>query len=171
STRTGSAGTGSCSRRRRLGGSRPRSSGRRSTSTRRSSLPRASSMGRQPRPWSGCSWADGGVAPATVLTLLPGPAGVSARLPWETAQATTPDPVGPDALHAICYRAAVAGADVYRFLRIALRRERGILRVGNRFVADGRYREVAFVAVGHAANSMALAALDVFGERLTQGYL
>jgi hypothetical protein len=96
---------------------------------------------------------------------------VSARLPWETAPATAPDPVGPDALHAICYRAAVAGADAYRFLRIALRRERGVLRVGNRFVADGRYREVAFVAVGHAANSMALAALGVFGDRLTQGYL
>lgn len=96
---------------------------------------------------------------------------MSGRLPWDPFPSKDPDPRGPDAIHAICYRAAVAGADAYRFLRIALRREGGVLRVGNRFVSDGRYREVAFLAVGHAANAMALAALDVFGDRLTQGFL
>jgi hypothetical protein len=96
---------------------------------------------------------------------------VSGRLPWDPFPSKEPDPRGPDAIHAICYRGAVAGADAYRFLRIALRRDGGVLRVGNRFVPDGRYREVAFLAVGHASGSMSLAVLDAFGDRLTQGFV
>ncbi len=46
-----------------------------------------------------------------------------------------------------------------------------MLRIGNRFVSDRRYRQVAFVALGNAANSMALGALHAIGNRLTQGYL
>lgn len=93
------------------------------------------------------------------------------RFPWDPFPPGTPDPKGPDPLQALLYRSAVSGADAYRSVRFALRREGGVLRIGNRFVADGRYREVAFVAAGHAANSMALAALSVLDERVTQGFL
>jgi CBS domain-containing protein len=74
-------------------------------------------------------------------------------------------------MQSLVYRAAVTAADAYRSVRLAVRRENGTLRLGNRFVADGRYREVAFLAFGHAANSMALAALHAIGDRLTQGFL
>ncbi|MGP8078151.1 MAG: DUF4147 domain-containing protein [Thermoplasmata archaeon] len=93
------------------------------------------------------------------------------RLPWDPFPPGTPDPKGPDPLQALVYRSAVTGADAYRSVRFALRREHGVLRVGNRFVADGRYREVAFVAAGHASNSMALATLAVLDDRVTQGFL
>ncbi|MGB6500574.1 MAG: DUF4147 domain-containing protein, partial [Thermoplasmata archaeon] len=93
------------------------------------------------------------------------------RFPWDPFPPGTPDPKGPDPLQALLFRSAVTGADAYRSVRMALRRENGVLRIGNRFVPDGRYREVAFVAAGHAANSMALGALAVLDERITQGYL
>ena len=93
------------------------------------------------------------------------------QFPWDPFPPGEPDPKGPDPVHAIAYRAAVTAADAYHAVRLALRRESGILRVGNRFVADGRYREVAFLALGNAANSMALAALHSIGNRLTQGFL
>ncbi len=93
------------------------------------------------------------------------------QFPWDPFPPGEPDPKGPDPVHVTAYRAAVTGADAYRSVRLALRRDSGVLRIGNRFVPDGRFREVAFVALGHAANSMALAALHVFGDRLTQGYL
>ncbi len=93
------------------------------------------------------------------------------RFPWDPFPPAEPEAKGPDPLHVALYRGAVAGADAYRSVRLAVRRDGGVLRVGNRFVPEGRYREVAFLAVGHAANSMALGALDALGERLTQGYL
>ncbi|HTP54417.1 MAG TPA: DUF4147 domain-containing protein [Thermoplasmata archaeon] len=93
------------------------------------------------------------------------------RFPWDPFPPGTPDPKGPDPLHALVYRTAVSGSDAYRSVRFALKRENGVLRIGNRFVADARYREVAFVAAGHAANSMALATLAVLDDRVTQGYL
>ncbi len=93
------------------------------------------------------------------------------RFPWDPFPPGEPEPKGPDPVHAALYRAAVAGADAYRAVRAAVRRERGVLRVGNRFVPDGRYRQVGFVALGHAAASMALAALDALGDRLTQGFV
>jgi hypothetical protein len=96
---------------------------------------------------------------------------VGARLPWEPLPATDPEPKGSDPLPALVYRGAVRGADAYRGVRLALRRDQGVLRVGNRFVADGRYREVAFVAAGRCANSMALAVLGVLGDRVTQGFV
>lgn len=96
---------------------------------------------------------------------------VMGRLPWDPFPPGTPDPKGPDPLQALLYRSAVTGADAYRSVRLALRRENDVLRIGNRFVADGRYREVAFVAAGHAANSMAIATLAVLDERVTQGFL
>lgn len=92
--------------------------------------------------------------------------------PWDPFPPSgEPDPKGPDPIHTIAFRAAVTVADAYRSVRLALRRESGTLRVGNRFVKDGRYRQVAFLAFGHAANSMALAALHAIGDRLTQGFL
>jgi hypothetical protein len=91
--------------------------------------------------------------------------------PWDPFPSETPEPKGPDPVHRTAYQAAVTAADAYRSVRLALRREEGVLRVGNRFVAEDRYREVAFVALGNAAGSMALAALHVFGDRLTQGFL
>jgi len=96
---------------------------------------------------------------------------VIGRFPWEPFPPGEPAPTGADPIAAAAYRGAVEGADAYRAVRIAVRRDAGVLRVGNRFVADGRYREVAFVAVGHAASSMALAVLHVFGDRLTQGFV
>lgn len=97
---------------------------------------------------------------------------VIGAFPWDPFPPSgEPDPKGPDPLHAIAFRAAVTSADAYHSVRLALRRDSGTLRIGNRFVADGRYRQVAFLAFGNAANSMALAALHAIGDRLTQGYL
>ena len=93
------------------------------------------------------------------------------RFPWDPFPPGEPVPSGDDPLLAAIYRGAVEGGDAYRAVRSALRRESGVLRVGNRFVPDGRYREVAFVALGHAATSMALAVLHVFGDRVTQGFV
>lgn len=71
--------------------------------------------------------------------------------------------------------AAVQGgqtaADAYRAVRAALRVDQGIARVGNRFVRLDRFREIAFLAVGRAAASMALGTLAGLGKRLTQGLL
>jgi glycerate-2-kinase len=105
------------------------------------------------------------------LTPPPAPAAVIGRFPWDPFPPGTPDPRGPDPLLALAYRSGVTGADAYRSVRLALRRENGVLRIGNRFVADGRYREVAFVAAGHAAGSMTLALLSVLDERVTEGYV
>ncbi len=95
---------------------------------------------------------------------------MAGRLPWEPFPSASAEK-GPDPLHGSLYRAAVGGADAYRAVRQVLRHERGVLRVGNRFVPEGRYRQIGFVALGHAAASMALAALDALGERLTQGFV
>jgi glycerate-2-kinase len=96
---------------------------------------------------------------------------VIGQFPWDPFPPDTPDPKGPDPVHRIAFQSAVTAADAYRSVRFALRREEGVLRIGNRFVADSRYRQVAFVALGNASGSMALAALHVFGDRLTQGFL
>jgi glycerate-2-kinase len=96
---------------------------------------------------------------------------VIGRFPWDPFPQGEPPPKGDDPLLAALYRGAIEGADAYRAVRAAVRRDAGVLRVGNRFVPDGRYREVAFVALGHASSSMALALLHVFGDRLTQGFL
>ncbi len=94
------------------------------------------------------------------------------QFPWDPFPPSgEPDPKGPDPVQTIAYRAAVTTADAYRSVRLGLRREGGTLRVGNRFVTDGRYRQVAFLAFGNAANSMALGALHAIGDRLTQGFL
>ena len=96
---------------------------------------------------------------------------MSSRFPWEPFPTEEASPRGPDPVPRRAVQAAVTAADAYRSLRAALGREDGVLRVGNRFVPDRRYRQVAFVAVGSAANSMALAALHAIGDRLTQGYV
>jgi Domain of unknown function (DUF4147) len=96
---------------------------------------------------------------------------VIGQFPWDPFPPGEPEPKGPDPLQSLAYRAAVTAADAYRSVRLAVRREHGTLRLGNRFVADGRYRDVAFLAFGNAANSMALAALHAIGDRLTQGYI
>ncbi len=98
---------------------------------------------------------------------MPDPAGN----PIEPFPVEAPGPTGPDAAVQSAYRAAVEAADAYRSLRAALRVDGGVLRVGNRFVSPERYREVAFLAVGRAANSMALATLRTFGERVTAGFV
>jgi glycerate-2-kinase len=85
-----------------------------------------------------------------------------------------PEPPSADArrgaIRAV-FRAALEGADAYRAVRRGLRLDEEILRVGNRFVPIDRFGEIAFVALGNAAGSMALAAQGMLGERLTQGYL
>jgi uncharacterized protein DUF4147 len=106
------------------------------------------------------------------LNAWPAPASVIGQFPWDPFPPSgEPDPKGPDPVQTIAFRAAVTTADAYRSVRLALRRESGSLRVGNRFVTDGRYRQVAFLAFGNAANSMALGALHAVGDRLTQGFL
>jgi hypothetical protein len=105
------------------------------------------------------------------LSFPPAADGVIGAFPWDPFPPGEPEPKGPDPAQNIAFRAAVTAADAYRSVRLALRRESGALRVGNRFVSDGRYREVAFLAFGNAANSMALAALHAVGDRLTQGFL
>ncbi|MCI4337764.1 MAG: DUF4147 domain-containing protein, partial [Thermoplasmata archaeon] len=77
----------------------------------------------------------------------------------------------PGLILAAGYRAAVTGADAYRAVRSALRIDRGILRVGNRFLPASRVREIAFLALGNASASLALAASESLGERLTQGFV
>ncbi len=78
-----------------------------------------------------------------------------------------PRPLAPTVTAA--YRDAVDVADSYRAVRTAVRLDRGILRVGNRFVPLDRYREIAFVALGNASASLALGLWETLGERLTQG--
>lgn len=87
------------------------------------------------------------------------------------ADGTLPAPKGPDPLPALAFRAAVEGSDAYRGLREALQVDEGVLRVGNRFLPVGRYREVAFLALGEAAHSLALGALTTLGERVTAGFV
>jgi hypothetical protein len=69
------------------------------------------------------------------------------------------------------FRGAVQGADAYRLTRAAVRLEGDLLRIGNRFVSGDRYREIAFVAVGNAAASQAMAVVAALGERVTQGFV
>lgn len=83
----------------------------------------------------------------------------------------TPDPVEEDHIHRAAIRAAIGGADAYRLTRAALRKEGEALRVGNRFVPRDRYREIGFVALGRAAVSQALAIVDSFGSKVTQGFV
>lgn len=105
------------------------------------------------------------------MTFAPDGTDVIGQFPWDPFPPGEPEPKGPDPIPGLAYRSAVSSADAYRSVRLALRRESGTLRIGNRFVPDGRYREVAFLSLGSAANSMALAALHTLGDRLTQGYL
>jgi len=74
-------------------------------------------------------------------------------------------------MHAVAFRAAVEGADAYHGVRSALRRDGPTVRLGNRFAPIARFREVAFVALGHAAVSAAFGAHDALGRALTQGYI
>ena len=92
------------------------------------------------------------------------------QFPWDPFPPDVPLPRGPDPLQAHAYREAIAAADAYRGVREALRIEHDLLRIGNRFVPRERYHEVAFVAVGNAAGSMALGAADSLGELLTAGF-
>jgi hypothetical protein len=80
-----------------------------------------------------------------------------------------PPPKGPDPIHVLAYRGAVTGADAYRSVRSAVRLEGDLLRAGNRFVSVKQYREIGFIAVGHAALSSALGLCDALGDHLTQG--
>jgi glycerate-2-kinase len=69
------------------------------------------------------------------------------------------------------YQGAVTGADAYRTVRGAVRLHGEVLRIGNRFVDVGQFREIAFLAVGRAAVSCGFAVVDALGDRLTQGFL
>jgi len=101
---------------------------------------------------------------------------MAARFPFDpfapeklpSAEAPTP---GLDPIFGTIFRAAISGADAYRLTRAAVRREGTVLRLGNRFVPADQFREIGFVAVGHAAVSQALAVSAVLGERLTQGFV
>lgn len=93
------------------------------------------------------------------------------QFPWDPFPLKVPPPKGPDPFHAAAYRAAVQSADAYRGVREALRVEADLLRIGNRFVPLSRYREIAFVSLGVAAGSMALAALHILGDSLVAGFV
>ncbi|HUJ78325.1 MAG TPA: DUF4147 domain-containing protein, partial [Thermoplasmata archaeon] len=101
---------------------------------------------------------------------------MSARFPGEPfSPDRLPDPnapaPGPESIFHTIYRAAVTGADAYRVTRTAVRREGTVLRLGNRFVPLARYHEIAFLALGSAAVSQALAVSAALGDRLTQGFV
>jgi Domain of unknown function (DUF4147) len=101
---------------------------------------------------------------------------MAARFPGEPfSPDRMPDPDAPadatDPIFSTIYRAAVTGADAYRATRTAVRRADDSLRIGNRFVRFDRYREIAFVALGGAAISQALAVSAALGESLTQGFV
>ncbi|MGI0067769.1 MAG: DUF4147 domain-containing protein, partial [Thermoplasmata archaeon] len=93
------------------------------------------------------------------------------QFPWDPFPQNVPLPKGPDPIHAHAFQSAVTSADAYRGVREALRVEHDLLRIGNRFVGLRRYREIAFVALGVAAGSMALAADRVLGDYLTAGFV
>jgi hypothetical protein len=95
---------------------------------------------------------------------------VIGQFPWDPFPHGIPLPKGPDPLPALAYEAAVKAADAYRGVRDALRIEGDAMRIGNRFVPVGYYRDVAFIACGSAAGSMALAAFDALHDRLTTGF-
>jgi hypothetical protein len=78
---------------------------------------------------------------------------------------------GPDSLPRKAFRGAVTNADAYQATRAAVRVEGDVLRLGNRFVPVGKYREIAFVAAGNAAVSQSLALVHGLGARLAQGFL
>jgi glycerate-2-kinase len=69
------------------------------------------------------------------------------------------------------YRAGVQGADAYRGVRAALRRQGPTVRLGNRFLPIASFREIGFLAVGSAATSLALGTVAALGERATQGFV
>ncbi|MCI4320107.1 MAG: DUF4147 domain-containing protein [Thermoplasmata archaeon] len=69
------------------------------------------------------------------------------------------------------FRAAVSGADAYRGVRSALRRQGPTVRLGNRFLPVAQFREIAFLAVGSAATSLALGTVAALDERVTQGFV
>ncbi len=81
-----------------------------------------------------------------------------------------PEPEARRAVSGIL-KEAVKGADAYLAVRRAVRREEGVLRVGNLFVPEGELGEVAFVSVGNCAAPMAQALHDALGEQLTQGFV
>jgi glycerate-2-kinase len=97
------------------------------------------------------------VTDPTLFNPFPGPPPIEAK--------------GPDAIHAVSFRAAVEGADAYHGVRAAVRRDGPIVRLGNRFVAIAKYREIAFVSLGHAAVSAAYGAHDALGSLITQGFV
>ncbi|MCI4369163.1 MAG: DUF4147 domain-containing protein [Thermoplasmata archaeon] len=78
---------------------------------------------------------------------------------------------GSDAIAAAAYRGAVTAADAYRSVRAAVRVDGEVLRIGNRFVSRRQYKEVAFLSVGNAAVSQALAVSHALGEAVTQGFV
>jgi glycerate-2-kinase len=69
------------------------------------------------------------------------------------------------------FRSSLTGADAYKAARQAVRVEKEVLRIGNRFVPADGFREIAFLAVGRAAVSLAYAFVDGLGDALTQGYV
>ena len=81
-----------------------------------------------------------------------------------------PPPFEPRSPFEAAFRAGIEGADAYRAVRAGLRLHDDILRVGNRFLAIDRFREIAFIALGNAAGAMAYAAQQMLGDRLTQGF-
>lgn len=92
------------------------------------------------------------------------------QFPWDPFPHGIPLPKGPDPLPALAYEAAVKAADAYHGVRDALQIEGDTMRVGNRFVPLGYYQDIAFIACGSAAGSMAIAALDSLHDRLTMGF-
>ena len=97
---------------------------------------------------------------------------MSFRFPGEPFDPSRePEAIEEDPVHTRALRSAVGGADAYRLTRAAVRVEQGTLRVGNRFVRLDHFREIAFVAVGRAAVSQALAVTTSLGRSATQGFI
>jgi glycerate-2-kinase len=96
---------------------------------------------------------------------------VTFSYPFEPIPPEDPGAAGKDPLVRHAYQGAVTSADAYRGLRQVVRFDQHVLRLGNRFVARDRYREIAFVALGNAATSMSLGLVQALGERVTQGFI
>ncbi|HZY69445.1 MAG TPA: DUF4147 domain-containing protein [Thermoplasmata archaeon] len=87
----------------------------------------------------------------------------------ERSGAGAPDPLA--AVFETAYRGAVQGADAYRGVRAAIRRDGGTVRLGNRFYRSDAFHEVAFVALGSAATSLTLGVVAALDDRITQGFV
>ncbi|MGA7923945.1 MAG: DUF4147 domain-containing protein [Thermoplasmata archaeon] len=92
-------------------------------------------------------------------------------LPFEPFPPEEPGGRGKHPFLQRVYESAVTAADAYHVVRQAVRVDKGVLRIGNRFLRVDTFREIGFVAVGNAAGSMAHAFCHSLGDRVGRGFV